>query len=251
MSRKKSKKRRRRRSRIFTKILALIAVLALLIGGFFSVFQLQSLIVTGNTHVSADEVMSIALSRPTAGNTVLTRLMNTKRTISGTGFVERLDAEIEDRSTVTITVTEHRFVGVLESGGSYWYLLSDGTVQANAKERAASEEIPLVEGLELNTAIQLGSVLPIQGTRPFVLLDSLKGMFELHDITPEKVVFASDGTVSLIYGEVTVLIGDGTNLEKRMEALAGILEEMDDSYSGTLHLESYDQSKNAIVFDPN
>lgn len=251
MSGKRSKRRRRRRSRALFRAFGRLSALAAAVLLFLYVFQLQSLLIRGNMHVSTDEIKSVVLTAPTLGNTILTKLFNTNRSIPGSGFIDRIDASIQDRGTVKIQVTEHRFVGVLHEAETYWYIMPNGTAQASAKKRAAGEQLPLIEGLELNASVTLGSVLPISGTRPFVLLDSLKSQTELYGIVPETVVFREDGSMALMYKDVTVLIGDGTNLDGRVRELAGILKKMDGAYSGTLHLENFERSGSPIVFDKN
>ncbi len=251
MSRKRSKRRRKKRSGIAARLFGFLLVASLLVALAAVTFQLQNLVITGNVHVTADEVKAVVLSAPTGGNTVLTKLFNTNRQVKGNGFISRVDAKITDRNTVAVTVTEHRFVGVLKEDDNYWYIRSDGTAQASAAKRRKGEKLPLINGLTLTSRVKLGTPLPIQGTKPFVLLDSLKSMTDLYDIVPDAVEFASDGSMSLIYGGVTVMMGDGTNLEGRMKELAGILEKMDGSYNGILHLERFERSGSPIVFDQN
>ncbi len=246
MSKRKSDRRKRSGGKWF--FLLLIVLVVLILAG---VFQLNNIVVRGNVHVTADEVMEVVLSRPTGGNTILAKLFNTGRNINGSGFIDELNAEITDRSTLTVTVTEHDFTGVVHEDDSYWYIVTDGTVQAKASDRATQEDVPEIEGLEFSSELTLGSMLPIKGSKVFSLLDSLKRITKLYEIIPEKVIFAEDYTMSLIYGEVTVKIGDGTNLEGKIKELASILEEMNGEYSGTLHLEKFEKSGNPIVFDQN
>lgn len=247
MSRRRSSKRRRQRC--IAKAVIRVFLLVLLCLVFFACFQLKSVTTKGNVHETADDIVALAQTRPIAQNTLLCILFNHNRTIRQHGFVESINAVYVNRNQVRITVTEKKITGYVESGGKFWYIDSSGTVEASLAKTKKGDGIPPVTGLHLHTEPELGSVLPVSRTRSFVLLDSLKTLTDLYGIAPDEVRFTDDGNMSLIYGSVTVMTGDGTNLADRMEELAGILKVMDTSVAGTLHLENYDASSNHIIFD--
>ena len=247
MSKKRSSKKRRQRRLAKGVIRVFILLFFLLI--FFSVFQLKNVTTKGNVHESADDILALASGRPILGNTLLCIVMNHHRQIKADGFVESLDAVYVNRNTVRILVTERKMTGYVEYQGRYWYISAEGTVEASLTAPKKGDEISPVTGLLLHTEPRIGSVLPVSRTRSFVLLDSLKTLTDLYAISPDEIQFHKDGTMNLIYGHVTVCIGDGTNLADRMEELAGILKVMDTSVAGTLHLEKYDASVNHVIFD--
>lgn len=247
MSTRRSERRRKRRR--IRRILVLFSILAVLVVIFFLAFPLQTVIVNGNVHESAESITGIMMERPTAGNTVLAWLMNRNRSVSGQAFVSSLDAELVSSDTIRVTVTEKRLTGYVRSGKRYYYIGKDGTVETESSKTWENDGIPEIEGLELLTDIQVGDVLPIRGTKPFVLLDNLKSLTDFYDISPEKVTFSEENFMTLQYGNVQVCLGTGTNMEDRIKQLAGILKEMDSSWSGTLHLENYNGTQSQIVFD--
>ncbi len=252
MSRRKYKKRKRNRRNRRIGILpvfCVVGVLACLIIGI--VFPLKNIVTVGNVHVTAQEVMEKALIPPTLQNTLLTKLFNSNRKIGGNGFIDSLDTKITGRNSVRITVSERRMIGAIEDNGVFWYIDTNGMVQASSEKKKSDDKIPIVNGLELKAAAVVGSVLPIQGTKPFVLLDSLKSLTEQYQIVPQRVIFSENSTMTLLYGDVSVKLGDGTNLDVRIAELAGILEKMEPSAKGTLHLERFERSGNPIVFDKN
>ncbi len=229
--------------------MTILLALLLLIVGFWYFFQLETVVTRGNVHESADEVTALVTGRFDTGNTVLTKLFNTERNVGGVGFVDRVNAVITSRSSIRVDVKEKRMVGYVEDHGSYYYLGKDGKVEAVSAAPYPGDGIYAVKGLELLTSVEVGHTLPIQGTKPFVLLDTLRSSVDRYKNLPDTVTFAEDGSMTLTFGKVNVLIGDGTNLQGRMEELSGIMKKMDETWSGTLHLENFDGSQKQIVFD--
>ncbi|MEE3420428.1 MAG: hypothetical protein VZR02_04925 [Lachnospiraceae bacterium] len=247
MSKRRSSKRRRKRR--IAKGIIRFGIIALLVVILFSVFTLENVTTKGNVHESADDIVALACERPIAGNTLLCVLMNHNRAIKGNGFVESIDAQYGKRNQVRIVVTERKMTGCFLYGGKYWYTDSKGVVQASLPSLKEGDGIAPVTGLSLHTEPVIGEILPVSRTRVFVLLDTMRTLTDLYRIPPDEIRFDKNGSMDLIYKQVTVRIGDGTNLADRMEELAGILKVMDTSQAGTLHLENYDATQGQVIFD--
>lgn len=243
------RRRRHRRRRKIRRVLVTLIVLAALAGIFFLMYPLETVVVSGNIHESAGHITDLVLDAPCGGNTVLAFLMNRNRNISGDDFVESLHAELTSRNSIRVRVTEKRMTGYVKVGKQYCYIGRRGTVLLLSSRTWKGDGIPEVDGFELLTDVHKGETLPIRGTKPFVLLDNLKSLSDFYGITPDKVTFSDDYSMTLHYGNVQVLMGSGANLEDRMKQLAGILKKMDNTWSGTLHLENYNGTQNQVIFD--
>ena len=99
--------------------------------------------------------------------------------------------------------------------------------------------------------IELGNYLTVRNTKMFSMLAMLRARIDVNEtMMPDLVRFDDDGAMSLIYGDVTVLMGSGEKLELRLKQLAGVMPELlSGSYKGTLHLENYDGSQKGLIFD--
>jgi cell division protein FtsQ len=248
-TRRSERLRARRRKRRARRILLVVVILAVLTGIFFLAFPLNTVVVSGNVHESADRITELVLERPSAGNTVLAWLMNRNRKISGEEFVSSIQTEIVSSEKIRVHVTEKRLTGYVKSGKKLYYIGKDGTILADSAKPWEKDHIPEIDGLELLTDVRKGETLPIRGTKPFVLLDNLKSLTDFYRIPPDRITFSPENDMTLHYGNVEALLGNGTNLEDRVKQLAGILKEMDSNWSGTLHLENYSSSQGQVVFD--
>ena len=218
---------------------------------FFAVFRLKTVVVSGNVHSAPSEITEILLQRPVLGNTVLTMLLNNGRTVEGPGFADRLKVRITGRNSVRVEVSERQFVGRTESGGNWYYFDSSGEVLASAGDPKTGDGIPPVEGLELLADVEVMKYLPITNSKIFSMLGMLRNRIDVkEEMMPDKVIFGSDSSMTLVYGSVKVLMGSGEKLEMRLRELSGVISELKAGYSGTLHLENYDGSQSGLVFDP-
>ncbi|MCI1721551.1 MAG: FtsQ-type POTRA domain-containing protein [Lachnospiraceae bacterium] len=116
-----------------------------------------------------------------------------------------------------------------------------------APKEADRDYIPLIEGLVFSEAA-VGETLPVADPGVFKTIASLKNIVNKNNIPPDRVIFAEDGTLSLVYGQASVLLGADENLEAKLEELTGILPKMTD-LSGTLHLENFDGTQDRVIFD--
>ena len=246
-----SKKRSKRAALRLRRRLITLVLLALLIALFFFAFRLQTVYVSGNIHNKPGEITELILEKPVLGNTVLAKLFNTNRTIDSAGFADRINVHILDRNTVRVIVTERRFVGRIMYGGRWYYFDSSGEVLAEAETAAEGDGIPPVEGLSPLSDPVVPGKLQITNTKVFSMLGMLRNRTEVQkEMIPDRVVFGSDSSMSLSYGDVTVLLGSGEKLELRLRQLSGVLPELMKGYRGTLHLETYDGSQSGLIFDP-
>lgn len=228
---------------------AVLILLAVVL--FFLVFRLKTVIVSGNVHNAPSEITDLILERPVLGNTVLACLMNAGRKLEGPGFADRLSVRIVNRETVRVTVTERRFAGRVCDGSKWFYFDTSGDVLVSADKALEGDGIPPVEGLSFTTDVEVMKRLPITNSKVFSMLGMLLNRTEvMEEMIPDKVVFGDDSAMSLIYGDVTVLLGTGEKLEMRLRELSGVLKELLTGYKGTLHLENYDGSQNGLIFDP-
>ena len=249
MSRRRSRRRDRERELLIRKRLIIFTALAALLVFFFLFFQLRVVRVKGNLHEKPEEVTALLLTRPSAGNTLLTALMNMNRTITTPGFIESVRCEILARDALRVYVTERKFVGCAEYKGKWWYFDSSGKVMAEAASPVEGELTPPVEGLAISAEPTLTFVLPTSNTRSFAMLGMLRNRIEVNNaLRPDKVIFEGSA-MTLVYGDVNVLMGTGEKLELRLRQLNALLPELTSGYSGTLHMETYDGSQGGIVFD--
>lgn len=236
--------------RIFLDVLLFLAAAVVSLA---LVFQLKHVNVEGNVHNTPDEVLTLMKQCPTGDNTLLMALMNNGRTFPGEGFISSFKVSITSVSSVTVTVVEKKFVGVFRDNKTYWYFDRNGIVQARSSALKDGDGIPYVTGLEPDREITMGEKLPVSPLKTsLAMLDSLRDRIDQGLDSPDSAGFSDDGSLTLVYGDVSVQLGNGSHIGLRLAKLADILPILKrDNYAGTLHLENYDGSQKNIVFKKN
>ena len=103
-----------------------------------------------------------------------------------------------------------------------------------------------MEGLTIEDAAE-GEYLPVQSSRRKALAVVYKNI-KSRDITADRIIIdETDGTITMVSGEITVMLGNKTNLEEKLRRLSYILPKLKKK-SGTLHLEDFTEENTDIVF---
>lgn len=250
--------KKRRKATIILSSIALIIVAFLMI---VLLFRVKNVEITGNHHMTDEEVESRVMNGPLTGNTLYMMLFKRNPDFSDNAFIDHVNVEYVDRNSIHIRVTEKALVGYVEYDGSYWYFDKDGKILVNSSEpesgdgEDSSEEpdtaetyyIPLVKGLSVTSAA-IGDVLNVSNPGVFTTLNSLIEVINKRNIDPDYVEFKEDGTMTMKVGNIFVLLGKDEHLEEKLEELSGILPKAE-GLSGTLHLENFDGSQSRIIFD--
>ena len=124
---------------------------------------------------------------------------------------------------------------------------------------SASLGLPLI--YNLCNAGTVGEKIDIDDWSVLNTLHAMMSSFERYEIMPDSIYINDEQAIGgdeddivktseLHFGSVKVLVGQDEYLEEKMRRLAAILPHLN-GMSGTLHLESYDEETENIIFDTN
>ena len=109
--------------------------------------------------------------------------------------------------------------------------------------------LPVVHGLVFSEAA-VGYPLPVQYDRVFSSIAVLKSFVDRSGYVPDYVTYDAEGNLIVTYGEASVNLGKGENIESRVAAVGKTLPSIA-GLSGILHLENYDGTQNRFIFSKN
>jgi hypothetical protein len=109
--------------------------------------------------------------------------------------------------------------------------------------------IPEITGLIISDAA-VGERLPVRYSSIYSALGALKSFAEENAIYPTSVDVSDKGNLQIHFNDVTVNLGDGSYIEKRLDVFKHIIYELL-GRSGTLHLENYDGTQSRLIFSKN
>lgn len=118
-----------------------------------------------------------------------------------------------------------------------------------SEDTFAENYIPEITGLRISGAA-VGERLPVKYSSIYEALGALKTFAEENSIYPTSVDVSDKGNLQLHFNDVTVNLGDGSHIEKRLDVFKHIIYELL-GRSGTLHLEKYDGTQSRLIFSKN
>ena len=105
--------------------------------------------------------------------------------------------------------------------------------------------MPFFDGIQVERVVQ-DEELPIEDTVLNTAV-ALSTIFAKNDTTPDHIQFDEKGSISLLYGDITVQLGRDEYLEDKMMRVISILPQIR-GQKGILHLENVTDSVKTITF---
>ncbi|WP_373216028.1 cell division protein FtsQ/DivIB [Ruminococcus sp. 5_1_39BFAA] len=224
---------------------ALAAVILAGIIFFFAYFRVTSVELMGSTRYSDEEIKELALQGPFSDNSILAALLYAHKEVEDVPFVEGIHITRINHNTICISVKEKKAVGCIPYLDSYIYFDRNGVFIESSRTR--DESIPYFDGIEVNQVI-MNEKLPIKGTTILNTAVALATIFQKNDKVPDHIEFDSNYQISLVYGNITVMLGKDKYLEDKMNRALAILPKISGE-TGILHLENVTDSVKTITFE--
>ncbi|MCD7864865.1 MAG: cell division protein FtsQ/DivIB [Clostridiales bacterium] len=244
MRKKRRKERRRRVLRIALPVLILVAVLAVIM--VWKVFVVKEVEVVGNEIYSDEQIESWALDDEYSWNSLYVLLKNKFQKQEEIPFVDTIDISLLSPSKIQIEVTEKGVLGYvyISTLGQNAYFDQDGFVVELSSD--VIDGTMKISGLSVENA-ELYEKLDLEDSSILKTLLSLTQLLKKYDCVPE-LIYVNDGDILLSYGSIQVNIGTGSSLNEKILRMDQILTQLDESQSGTLHLDTWSQSSTDIYF---
>ena len=240
--------RRSRSSSGISKWIILIVIGVVLIV-FTAVFRVRNIEVTGNDHYSEAQVRSMVMGRPFSSNTLILCLTNRNRKIKDSSFVESINVEMKNPSSVIIHIYEKELAGYAYFNGTYRYFDPDGIVVSivpRPEESGAHKYYPLVEDLPIKSAKE-GEKIDNVPDDVIKVINNLRLHLSGRERIPDRVSYDEKYGIILTYGDFRAAMGTDPDVEEKIRQLYGILEKSE-GLKGLLHLENYNNNTDEIIF---
>lgn len=214
-----------------------ISLAVILLAGilfFFTYFKVQNVEVMGSSHYSESEVKEMILHGPLSDNSVFAPILCSTDDAGDIPFVDGFRVKQMNHNTIVISVKEKQPVGCIPYLDSYIYFDRNGIFIESSRER--KEKIPYFDGIQVDNVV-MNEKLPIKGTAILNTAVALSTIFQKNDMLPDHIAFDESNQISLVYGDITVQLGEDKNLEDKMAKAFAILPKITGK-KGILHLES-------------
>ena len=254
MKKKEKSKSGRKRSPAARRVRLIIVVAVLvLILLFLLLFRVTDVVVTGNDRYTDAQIKELCINEEGFNNSILFYLFNRRIETDDVPLLDYIDTIYVDRNTIQLRAHEKLTIGMFRVGDKVCCIDQDGVViEILDYEGSEALNLPLITGLTSRGTV--GEQIQIPDYSVLNALQALKSSFDKFDLTPNSIDILKDeedrNTYTLHFGTVSVLMGIDDNLEEKMRRVAAIVPQLA-GRSGTLHMESFDESTENIIFDGN
>ncbi len=228
-------------------VIVLLAVIAGVGVYLKTTYTVKNVYVEGNVHYTEDEIKEIVMNGLLGDNSLYLSLKYRNKGVEGIPFVDVMDVSVLAPDTIKITVYEKALTGYVKYLDTYMYFDKDGYVVESSSVKTAG--VPQITGLEFDYII-LGEQLPVEDTEVFNSILDITKLLQKYELDSDKIYINKSEEITLYFGTVKVALGnDRESLEDKLMLLPGFLPTLEGK-SGTLQMQTYDESGGKYVFKP-
>lgn len=214
---------------------------------YLSTWTVDRVEVNGCEVVNTQSVSDAMKAEAPLENTLLLYIKTKFNKLEDIQFVSKLDLEITDKNTVTVTVYEKSIAGCVLHKGDYVYFDKDGVVLDSSKKRVGN--VPLIKGLTF-TEWEIGKKLPSDDDRKFQTILTITQLVDKYGLEIDGIRFTTENEIVLTHGSITIELGEGEYLAVQMMNLGNILKNLE-GMSGTLYMKDFDSENATASFSKN
>lgn len=215
-------------------IFVIILIFAAISLMFVPFFNIQNIIIEGNSSVSEEEILSV-LNVGTDTNLLAFNSFSAKRELLQNSYIKDVEIIKAFPQVLKVNITEHKVRAYVPYTGNYLYIGDDGLILDI--QPTFTEQLPVVIGLNF-TDFTLGQPLHVEDTRAFEDVVELSKLFTKYELLGDiiKVDVAQSDSIHLYVNKVDVNFGSLDDGNQKILTLIEILPNLDTQAPGILDI---------------
>ena len=242
---RKQVKERKRRGKGFLAALVIFLLLALAAVGLISLFKIRKVEITGNSFYSEQEIRDRIITDRYSQNSLYLYLKYKYFNKEEIPFIDKIEVSLKGPGSVKIRVYEKSVIGYVTYMGSHFYFDKDGVVVESSAD--VKEGIPCISGVKFSS-LALYQKLQVEDDKIFSRILNITQLLKKYELSPDKIEFGRDLSLTLYFADVKVAMGSGDNLEDKVGRLHELYSDLE-GLSGTLRMENYTSDSKFISFE--
>ena len=236
--RRAAQMRRKFRRKMF-RMLAAVLFLAAVCMGIWNI-KVTEVQVTGNERYSGQQIADMLFSTENDRRSLLLFLRQLiHKNQEEIPILQSYTLTFTGIQSVSVSVQEKKLVGCISHMGSYMYFDQNGLIVESRTEPYPG--IPIIEGIDFDQAV-LYQKISAKKEGIFDTVMTLTQLLSQHEIQADRILYDERDRAALIMGDVRVELGSSDNMDGKIAELA-VMQEKFGNLKGTLHLETYDESR--------
>ena len=185
-------------------LLLMLAALSISAALVLMLFNFKKAVITGNTKYSQKQIESFITQGKLGENTFVMALKYHNRTVKGIPFVDRIDVDILNPSTVRVNITEKPLDGYVVRGDDKIYFSKEGVVQTISGR--TDENVTVVNGIELVNP-QTDAQVQAKNQSGMDNVLTLLSAMERYDLKADSIDVDRLGSITVTFGDVRLTVG--------------------------------------------
>ena len=223
----------------------MLALAVLIFAALLLLFQVREVKVYGNERHSQGEIAADLVDELMVKNTLYLLWRYKDGEVPDTmPYLNSISVQMKTPSAVDVQVSEKELVGYIDKG-EYIYFDQNGLILEITDQ--IYDGIPVVTGVDTQE-VTLYQKLPTNSSAQLRTILSLTQLLAYHQLEAEEIRFGENMEITMFLHDVEVKLGQDEYLEEKIANLRAILEKMDSTDRGVLHLESFTGKNEAVTF---
>lgn len=185
-------------------LLLVLAALSISAALVLMLFNFKKAVITGNTKYSQKQIESFITQGKLGENTFVMALKYHNRTVKGIPFVDRIDVDILNPSTVRVNIIEKPLDGYVVRGDDKIYFSKEGVVQTISGR--TDENVTVVNGIELVNP-QTDAQVQAKNQSGMDNVLTLLSAMERYDLKADSIDVDRLGSITVTFGDVRLTVG--------------------------------------------
>lgn len=207
-------------------------------------YTVTTVYVEGNVHYTNEEIIEMVMSGRYGHNSLFLSMKYRDKGFDDVPFIQTMDVNIEAKDTIRIIVYEKALAGYVTYLGRNVYFDKDGIVVETSEVKTPG--IPQVTGLIFDHVV-LYEPLVVENQEVFEQVLNITQQLDKYDLTVDKIYFDSNYKITLLFGEVRILVGTD-DIDEKIMKLQYILPDLYGK-KGVLDMQVYDENTKTYSFE--
>lgn len=226
--------------------LVLILLLFIIITVIYFGFQITNIHVVGCDYYTEEQITEQIIVNNRDSNSLYLYLKNRFIKPIEIPFIQKYDVEIINRNTIEINVYEKTMIGCIQYMGQILYFDKDGMVVESSIRKI--DYVPFVVGLQYKKLV-IHEKIELEQEKLLDTILELTQLIRKYELTIDTISFNASDEITLISGDVRILLGKHDVYDEQMANLANILPKTI-GLKGELDMIHFSEDDDTFIFRP-
>lgn len=232
---------------LIIKISIVLIILLILVFVFIKKTTIKNVEVNSGNRYTQEEIKDMIIGEGLNSNALYVYFKYKYKEQDSIPFLEYIDVELTSMNSLKLTAYDKSVIGCISYMNQYIYFDNDGVFVETSEDKL--DDVVYLSGLEFSS-ININETMDVGNSEVFDVVLNITQLIDEYDVEVDEIIFSKNYEISLMCGEIKVLLGKHDTYDEQIAKLNAILAKSE-GLSGTLHMEKYNGKNEDIIFNKN